>query len=203
MRSMKVIISFLFVCGIAAPAQSWAFGETDAPMLYLGGGAINHNSNRAATSATTGATKTFDEVYAHVGALGLFGLDADWGISPFFYYGVTTKKSPEGGQSTGVYAGGVRALYNIMDGLDVHVGPAALFYRISGKGGTVVLSNGSSTATFGLPSLSKTSRVLAWDIGIGFGVDVVRIDAGVFVSGLVSSSKRAVSPHVTLSVGVL
>ena len=186
-----------------AGSISAAQAETEMPMLYVGGGIIDHNANRASTSATTGATKTFGEVYPHAAVMGMFGLDSDWSISPYFYYGLTSKKSPEGGVKSSVYALGIRALYQLIDEIDVHLGPSALFYHLSGKGGTVVLSNGSSTSTFGIPSTSVTSRVISWDAGFGIRYDIVRLDAGVFVSGLLSSTKRAVSPHITLSVGVL
>jgi len=97
---------------------------------------------------------------------------------------------------------GIRALYPASNHFELHLGPGMLLYRISGAGGTIALSNGTGTTTFGRPDSASTSVALYWDAGFGLTYDSFRIDASALVTGVLSS-RRTVSPVITLSWGIL
>jgi hypothetical protein len=65
-------------------------------------------------------------------------------------------------------------------------GPSFMYYQLKGKGGTTVLNNGTGTSTFGVPSKTRTSKLLLLELGTGWQVDQFRINVDLYLSGLAS-----------------
>jgi hypothetical protein len=170
--------------------------------VYLGAGAIGHDAGKVATDATSSSKPILGDIYTHATLMTFLKVSDFWDLSGDFHYAIPYKKSPEGGETSTIFGGGLRVFYRITNGLDVHLGPGVQFYQINGNGGTVSLNNGSGSSTFAIPSGSSTSRILYLDTGLGVSFGQIRLDSLVLISNLFSSNRRAISPVLNLSVGL-
>jgi hypothetical protein len=194
-----MIRAFLFISLLLSVEAS---ASTPGRALYLGAGALNRNSGAVATDATSSSMPLFAEVYGQLAASAFFDLGGALSLSPDLHYtpiGITT---PDTEETTRILAGAIRLNYSTSKSFDLHLGPGLQFYTISGPGGTIDLSNGASTTTFGRPDSSATSINIYWDGGLGFNYDSLRIEASVWIAGLLTS-RRTFSPVVSLSWGLL
>lgn len=179
-----------------------ASGYGERFSVYLGTGAIAHDVGKVAVDATSSSKPILGDVYTHATLMAFLNVGDRWDLSTHFHYAFPYKKSPEGGESSTIFGGGLRVFYHLTEGFDVHLGPGVQFYQISGIGGTVSLNNGSGSATFALPSGSSISRIFYLDTGLGLSFGRLRLDGLVFISNLFSSTRRSVSPVLNLSVGL-
>jgi hypothetical protein len=163
--------------------------------LYLGVGTLFYNMSRVSTTETASKGLLGTVFIPTLGVTGDF-----WLISPNLSYTVLGKTDPDG-PKTHILTLSVPFKYSLGP-VFLKGGPGILFDMLSGPGGTAVLNNGTSTATFTLPSGSTTSRILFIDLGAGVPFyDIFRWDLDLFMTGALSS-KRAVSILTQVSVGV-
>ena len=199
----KFRIQILFVLAFAIlPLSVEAYGSTPGQTLYLGAGILNRNSGAVATDATNSSLPLFGELYGQVAISAFFDLGRSFSLSPDLHYTPIGLIESDTLETTRILAGAVRVNYSTSRTFDLHLGPGLQFYTISGEGGTIDLSNGASTTTFGRPDSSATSISIYWDGGIGFNFDSLRIEASVWAVGLLTS-RRTFSPVVSLSWGLL
>jgi hypothetical protein len=170
--------------------------------FYFGLGILNHNASIASTDASLASRPYFEEVYTQATLSAVTQVSDEWSASLDFTYGFPQKTTPENKETTGTDALSIRAHWAALNSLDLHVGPGILYYEIKGQGGTQTENNGSSTATYGIPSDTRVSTLLFLDLGAGYQYDVYRLDASFLVSGITSSAQRAVSSILTFSMGV-
>jgi len=178
-----------------------ALASTASHTFYAGAGALNRNSGAVATDATSSSKPLLAETYAQVSIAGFFDLGGNTSFSPDLHYTPIGLKESDTGETTRVLAFGARLNQTISSLVDLHFGPGLMFYSISGTGGTIDLSNGAGTSTFGRPDASATSTLVYWDLGAGYSLDPVRIEFSVWVAGALSS-RRTLSPALTLSWGL-
>jgi hypothetical protein len=165
---------------------------------FLGTGILNHNSGAQSTDATTTSKPLISELYPQLTLTGTFHLTGRWGFSPDFHYTPFGRKNSDTGESTSVFSFGLRALYYLSHVFDLHFGPGLFLYSISGSGGTIDLSNGASTTTFGKPSSSVTSSAICWDLGFGYSYQKYRLDFSTLITGI-ASTRRTISPVLSIS----
>lgn len=199
---MKLLLIWLGVL-LCSPITGYALDHSQFGSVFVGSGVISQYSKRTAANSTGGttllATNALDLLVQGRFALGSTG----WGWSPTFSLTPISKSGANAGETSRLMTLDLRALWEPGSGFDLHFGPGLLFQTLSGSGGTVVLNNGTSTSTFGLPSGSVTTRIFYFDLGLGFQiVEWIRLDLDALVSGILSS-RRAVSPTLNLSMRVL
>lgn len=124
-------------------------------------------------------------------------------ISPEFNFSFLGRKSPDGqvisSASSLMFRVCKQALF---DGIDFHLGPGFVAYRISGEGGTQDQSNGSSTSTFGIPSGKRSAVMLTLDLGVGYQMSTSRIEFSLLISEPSDSKKRTINPLLTYNMRV-
>jgi hypothetical protein len=123
---------------------------------------------------------------------------SDWYLSPQLSYAFMARNS--GGSSAKVtmmhfvLPVGQNIGYS-MSALswDWFVGPGFMQYTIKGAGGTEVMSNGTSTATFALPGDAVTVKTVTMNAGGSLNYDNSRFGLDLVFEGFGSSGKRTES----------
>lgn len=190
------IFCFLSVFILTMDASAgYKFGSS----YHVGVGVINHNSGKTATDANSTSKPFLAETYSQLSLLSIHPISFDWSFSPKFFYGIPGIKSPEGNQTSNVFGLSLRGLYQMNDQFDFHFGVGLMYYRIIGSGGDVVLSNGSGTTTFATPNATKTSNLIAWDIGTSYALSTWRFEFSILITNLFNTSKLSPHPLITVS----
>lgn len=73
---------------------------------------------------------------------------------------------------------------------DWYVGPGYLQYDIKGAGGTTVMNNGTSTATFAIPGSSSSTKKISTNLGASYTLERSRFGFDLIIENLLSSTKR-------------
>lgn len=189
---------FLFLLFCLIPSAAHA--KADRNWIDIGFSATSYQLNRQA-SEDSGKTSVAGTSFYHLYLQGNLPLGKSFGFSPNLRYGSPfTVKSPDGGSTSSLTALGLPLLYK-KGAFAFGGGPMLLRYEINGKGGTIVMNNGNSQATFGLPgnkvattttALTLTSQV-DWK-SLLFGLDIV-------IHGMGSAEKRSTSLALALAYG--
>jgi len=193
LRIFSVLVTLLVV----QPAEAH-FGAEKT--IYLGLGMISQDVGRE-TSSDTGTAGLFTANYTDVQLIGDFSFLGAWHLSPMIAYTPLGNKSADTNEKSYLLPIAVR-LKSSFGLFDVFAGPGLLIYSISGSGGTATLNNGTSTAVFGLPSTSASSKLLMLDVGVDRDIFNFKLAAEAMVTGLLST-RRAFNLMVSLSYGVL
>ncbi len=187
--------------------------RSDEPaQLFLGLGFLSQNIGRESTAAT-GRPALFGQQNFTLEAslrtrLGLFSEELKFipsiAVTPF------QRKSIDGGEKYLLVVVSALAAWPVpaAPGLDLVGGPGLLVSHISGAGGSIDQSNGTSSATFALPSGSSTTNVFFLALGGGYQRQlfqsfsgILRVDLDVLVSDLLTS-RRAADLVGTFSFGL-
>ncbi|MFZ3229822.1 MAG: hypothetical protein WA160_06430 [Pseudobdellovibrio sp.] len=122
-------------------------------------------------------------------------LSSDWFISPQLSYSFLTRATP--GDTAKITMTHLVFQFGknvITTGKwDWYVGPGYMQYIIKGAGGTTVMNNGSTTATFAVPGRSSTIRKLSTNLGGSYVFESSRLGVDLIVENLMSSTKRSQS----------
>jgi hypothetical protein len=128
---------------------------------WLGVGNLTHNFLSAQSDAT-GGKKVFE-----VGPAVIIGTDL-----PFFFTGIYfspgigyAKFFPKDSTTKSEIILQYHLNQIIFSGFNLRYGVSNYITKIGGSGGTTILSNGNSTATFYIPSETKTSYTASVDLG--------------------------------------
>jgi hypothetical protein len=108
-------------------------------------------------------------------------------------------KSPDGGQKSNLNVFLLPVTYNYSPAVDFTGGLALVRYTLSTKGGTKVLSNGESTAEFGLPGRTVTTTTMGWVFGGAFTYLHTRVGTNLLVHAPLSNIKRTYSLELFVS----
>jgi hypothetical protein len=154
----------LFLCALPAEAAT-----------TVGIGAVAQNMGKVTTSADASKSLT-GSTYLPELSVGWRIQSGAMGFYPSLGLTILAKKSPEGGQKKSIYTLALPAIFAAGANLELKAGPALQIYSIKGSGGTSEQNNGSSTATFYLPSGSVSSRVFYLDLGLAWLSKQIRGD---------------------------
>jgi hypothetical protein len=132
----------------------------------------------------------------HLGAC--FELGDGWALWPAAAWSPLGRGGPEDATSTRVLPISLR-LRKALESWEVYAGPGVSYYWISGNGGTMRLSNGSSSTVFGLPDRTVSTRMFTLQLGAGKVVGRLHYNLDFTVAAAFSSARR--SADMLLSVG--
>lgn len=206
---MNTHIAVIFLTSIiltisvyAAPQTSRASSASSATPkgVYAGIGILNFDAGVASSSATSGTKPFLYQTYTMLSLTSYHSLKGLWQISPIFDFTLIGRKTPEGKAKTSVTTLGARFIRPaFFSGFNFHLGPGLVFYRIDGSGGTVDLNNGSGVSTFGAPNESRASNLIYYDFGVGYQKNKYRFEFSILVTELFKTTKRAISPVLTVN----
>lgn len=189
--------------GISSASRSSISGKI-SNSIHAGLGILTYQPGIASRSATSGSKPYFAETYPMLALKGYYNFYEGWAVSPDLNLTLIGRKSAEGKEKLSVSSFGIRFCRPIFyDHFDLHLGPGLLAYQIKGEGGTQVQSNGSGSSTFGIPNETRTSILGYLDLGMGYQINEYRIELSALITQPFSSTKRAYSPLLTLTMGVL
>jgi len=193
------------MCFLSLPAfASYDYSGADKPYSgSVGLGYLAHNAGVAATDASSGAKPFLSDTYTQFNISGRFTVAEAWSISPLLMLTYPAKKTAENMETTALTYFTVRGMRDFGMGFDGHFGLGVLYYELKGSGGTIQLQNGSGTATFGIPSQTRSSSLLAWDFGGGYHYQIYRVDLSLVYTSIFSSTRRALTPILNFSLEVL
>jgi hypothetical protein len=170
--------------------------------FYGGVGFFNHSLLRV-TSSPTGEASFFGPFYYPFFVQSFLPIGEKWFFGPSIGYTIFGRTSPDGGQKmTYLYFTapfGQEFRKEEDRGWDWNFGPGLWLYTISGSGGTKVLNNGTSTATFGIPGSSQTIKTWSLNGGVGYSIKESRF-AFDLVSESLFSARRSFSFLLSFSV---
>ena len=196
MRFLK-FFSIFFVLSVFQYAEANLMGEKT---LYLGVGVISQNVGRL-TASDTGSASLLTSNFTEIHLIADFDFLGSWHLSPMVGYTPLGRKSADSNEKAYLLPIAVR-LSNSLGLFNFFGGPGILIYKISGEGGTATLNNGTTTAVFGLPSESVSSKLLMLDLGIDRNFSNFKLAAETMLTGLLSS-RRAFNLMLSISYGVL
>ncbi len=168
--------------------------------IYLGVGVISQNVGRL-TSSDTGSASLFTSNFTEIHLVADFDFLGSWHLSPMVGYTPLGLKSADTNEKSYLLPIAVR-LSNSLGLFNVFAGPGILIYKISGSGGTATLNNGTTTAVFGLPSETVSSKLFMLDFGIDRNFSNFKLAAETMLTGLLTS-RRAFNLMLSISYGVL
>lgn len=182
---LAVILACLSLCAPALAFKNRAF--------YGGVGYFSQNSlNRVANKPTGDAGLLGTNAYP-LNVKYDWAMSSDWYLATRFSFTPIARESAEGSAKTTMMHLYFPIGQNFFDrgssGWEWFVGPGIIRYAIQGKGGTTVLSNGTGTATFGLPGKSATVQNITLNTGIGMSYDFSRFGLDVIIEGAMSGKR--------------
>ncbi|MCC6277952.1 MAG: hypothetical protein IT289_08570 [Oligoflexia bacterium] len=168
--------------------------------FYGGIGLLSHSLGKVANSGS-GETVLVGPLYYPLFIQSYFKLSNQWFVGPQLGYTVFGRTSNDGGTKfTYLYLNvPFGKTFGGDDGaFDWNFGPGLWVYTASGGGGTKVLNNGTSTATFGVPGTSQSSKTLSLNGGLGYSLDYFRFGADLILEGFLSN-RRSFSVLISIS----
>jgi hypothetical protein len=198
LKFARFIILVLMI--FAASPSFAAVSLFKAKHVYLGLGLFNHNTGRYATEKTGKTGSSLSSTYTTINLTGKIPLWINWNFSPTIGYTPFYKKLANDNETSRLIPIAFR-IERKLSIFEAHAGPGILIYSVGGKGGTTVLSNGTSTATFGLPTETRSSKLWLLDLGAGIDAFSTKLAFDVMITGL-SSSRRAINLGLSLSYGI-
>lgn len=183
--------SMLFFCFIPF-GHTFEQGWSD---FAVGLGNFTHQAGKIATDIGKTSLIEFRPVLA---ASYRYEMTPEWSFIP--EAGVTLPETSDDETHTTIYAFVNAPLAWHYGSWSFRGGPGFFFTRISGKGGTLTLQNGTSSDAFPVPSGSATTRNITFNFGTQYALDrewSVRFDMAILK--LLDSEKRAVNHVLTFN----
>lgn len=183
------LVLFLFL----SPA-SYAF-EQGWSDFSMGLGSLTHQAGKIATDV--GETSLI-EFRPTLVASYRYELASEWSFIPEI--GIALPETSEDETHSTLYSFLNLPIAYHIENWNVRFGPGFFFTRISGKGGTLRLQNGTGFDEFPIPDGSATTRNLTWNLGTQYNFDQdwsARFDMAVLK--LFDSEKRAVNHLLTVN----
>lgn len=193
--SKKIVsLTYLFSLGLLLPSPSYAFKHKTAS---LGFGYYSQNVLNKTAAKDDGSTGLLGEPSYPLNLKFDYSLTSDLFLAPVLSYTVMPRATP--GDSAKVtiahlvfqfgknFGGGGSSTF------DWYVGPGLISYEIKGAGGTTVLSNGTTTATFAVPGKNISVRKVTANFGGSINFNQSRIGLDLIVENIMSSKKRTQS----------
>ncbi len=168
--------------------------------FWVGAGTVTHNFKRVQTDSAGEKTKTFSFtptvlIGANIPVPFLNGIS--------FLPGIGFSKYSNGG-SDGETKSEIHLQYHFSyifnSWFNLHYGLSNFITKISGKGGTKTLNNGTGTSVFYLPSTTKTSYTSSLDIVPEFLIsNELALRTQISIERFLSSDRRSIAHLITLN----
>lgn len=175
--------AFLFLLVMLFSAQSIAISSGD---FYLGAGYLGVN-NLKSTEDDSGESTFLGESYISLLAQAHFDFfSTGYFISPLFLLTPQKNELGDGAGQTSVMRVALNFSKNLGDfstdsAWSWNFGLGALFYKVEGEGGTVLISDGN---TFARPGRTETSKFLTLDLGLSWNIfEKVQLSTEALVAG--------------------
>jgi len=91
-----------------------------------------------------------------------------WGFRPEVAYTILPRKGPDDTYKSRLMVIQIPYLFDMTDSIALKAGASLWMHKVSGDGGTVLLSNGTGTSTFYKPERSSSANTLAFTAGATF-----------------------------------
>ena len=161
---MKKIFILLFIFSSLSALNAHAYSSSSSSSFFIGFGNTTRNMHSAQTDGVGGRK------YIEAGPTILAGTSF-----PFIFSGMNfnpaigySKYSTSDNTKTSEFVIQYHINQALFSNLNLIYGFSNYLTRISGDGGSTVLNNGNSTATFYVPSSTVTSYTASMDIGSEF-----------------------------------
>lgn len=180
------------------PQLSWAFKDNS---VGVGIGYFSQNFLNETTQNQAGTTSLLGEANYVLNLKYDASIFSDWFLAPQLSYTPSPRQSS--GSSAKVTLTHLSFLVgkNINSEFDWYAGPGLLQEDIKGNGGTVILNNGTTYATFALPGSSSTARKVTMNLGSSCLLGSSRVALDLSFESAFSSSER--TQHLMLSYAYL
>jgi hypothetical protein len=194
------LVRFIFVALVFAGLPALAF-KKDA--VTLGLGYYSQNALGKTTSSTDSSPGILGAASFPLYLKYDWWVMTDWYVSPQFTYTPIARSSAGGSAKTTMMMLSLPVGANFGFTADTHwdwsVGPALVQYTVKGAGGTTVLDNGTTTATFAVPGETKTMRNITLNAGSSFNfLYAHRVAVDMILEGLFSNKR---SESIMISYG--
>ncbi len=195
MNLNKSIYTIAFLTLLAPNLHAFTPNSFSAGIGYYSENIPNKTAQRE-----DGSTKYFGEVTYPLNVKYDYPITQSWLIAPQLSYVVIPRKS----------AGDTAKVTNTQfvlqvgqnwgaTGFDWYFGPGIFKQEIKGNGGTVVMNNGTGTATFAVPGRKSTAQKIIFNIGTSFTYGSSRLGLDLFILNIASNSKRSQNFMVSYS----
>lgn len=189
---MKAIFLFIFIFA------SWALADN----YYLGLDAYSPGINKTTSSASAKKDSLSPFQYP-LHFVYSYELSSDARLLPQLSYTFFPKKSPEGGETESHLM--LKMPYQQKIGSsDFEWRAGAVFHQtsIAGKGGTKTLNNGTSTQSFAIPNSTRTSRIIAVEIGAAYEYEKLLSQVNLMMEAPLNSKRRTYALMLSFSYNV-
>lgn len=193
---MHLVIKVLLILSITLPDSFGQFSFIPLPKeLHLGGHLINQDIRKIQTDEN-GSLNTFRPKPFLSGEL-VFDVYENLSWQPSLGLGL-----PHSGRDPNIKRWSFYTFFPAglqVEKFTILLGPGVFFTRLSSKGGTAELDNGTGTDSFFLPEVSSTSANLVWDLAFRIQVQPrLSFRGDVFISQLMNSERRSFSTSFSL-----
>lgn len=186
---MKFAVLLMWV-SLCAPALAFKHNAFYGGVGYFSQNSLNRVANRPTGDSGLLGTNAYPLNVKYDWAMSF-----DWYLATRFSFTPIARESAEGSAKTTMMHLYFPVGQNFGGGGDTHwewsVGPGLIRYAIQGAGGTQTLSNGTGTATFGLPGKSRTFQNITLNTGFAFNLANSRYGLDAIIEGAMSD-KRSV-----------
>lgn len=191
---MKRIAFSLLSLFVACPAVAFNHGATDVGLGYFSQNVLNKTSQKE-----TGEPGFLGEASYPLTIKRDIAFGGDWYFAPELSYTLLPRTTP--GATAKVTTTHVLFQFgkNAGGDWDWFVGPGIIMYGYKGAGGTTVMNNGTTTATFAVPGKDATVIQVTSNVGGSVTFGTSRIGAELIIENLMSSTKRTQSLMVGYS----
>lgn len=192
--------SFGFMMAFFIGTASLFFTSAQASTFFLGTGATLYNMGKI-TSTDDASTSLLGQFYLPLTLTASFSLNPRLKLIPQISYTPLGVKSADE-ITKRILTAGISTGYFTSPRTQLKTGLGLMSYSISGPGGTVQRSNGTSTSTFALPSTSVSTQTIYLDLGLAYlWGPFIRFDVDALVQGAFSS-RRSFTTLISISRGV-
>lgn len=183
-------ICFLLIGSLISSSAAFAYQDSalGVGLGYFSQNVLNKTSQKETGEAGFLGTASYPLTVKYDKAFG-----GDWFFSPELTYTLIPRSTP--GDTAKVTTQHLLFQFGKNGGSswDWFVGPGLIQYTYKGAGGTAVLNNGTSTATFAVPGKNSTVTQVTANVGGSFSFGNSRIGVELIIENLMSSSKRTQS----------
>lgn len=189
MRVLFIVLIFLVTANSARAFTNGSFG--------LGGGYFSQNFMSETTSKDSGE-KGFMGTSSNLLLLKYdYGFAGDWFVGPSLDYSIFPRDTADGNAKVSILHLVLPFGKNFGDARgnvwDWYAGPGLIRYDIKGAGGTTVMNNGTSTATFARPGGTSSVQKITTNFGASYTFSSNRFGLDFILENLLSQSKRTQS----------
>lgn len=158
------VIALLIALLLNEQAQAFTSGHWWSGLGYYSENVINEVANKNdGSKGFLGTADNFPLIFKYDWAM-----TPNWFLAPQLNYTPIPRETKGGGAKVTIMHLNFKFGQNFSSSFDWSLGPGILRETLKGNGGTTVLENGTSTATFSNPGREVTFQKISLDFGGGF-----------------------------------